>query len=117
MLTAIVAILLGNLLVGTIFAPALQALREILRKFADITLPYDSPWQDERIGPDERRSREKEAIGTFNRLFREYSMSFNTFKKVGGVFFTTIFILAFAVIWQVSLSTELRILLSILIPA
>ncbi len=111
MLTAIVGILLGNLLIATLFAPSLQELRGILKGFAAIELPYKSAWPGAKQMTAEQRQNAKErAVGDFNRLFREYSMSFNAFKKVGTVFVTAIIILACAVVWPMHVSVRMRLL-------
>jgi hypothetical protein len=70
MLTAIVGILLGNLLIATLFAPALQRLREILRSFANIQLFHRIPF-GERLSFNRVREIQKKAASDFNRLFRE----------------------------------------------
>ena len=111
MLTAIVGILLGNLLIATLFAPALRRLQQILDKFADIELPHISRWQiGQQMTSEEYRKAEDSAVANFNRLFREYSMAFNSFKKVAGVFVSAILILACVVVWQTPLSLVLRAL-------
>lgn len=114
MLTAIVGILLGNLLIAILFAPALQRLRDILSKFASIELPHDPSWPDERIqSADERHRLEEKAVDEFNRLFREYEISFKAFQKVGAVFVASIVILACAVIWQLPLTIIARLVISV----
>jgi hypothetical protein len=116
MLTAIVGILLGNVLIATLFAPALQKLREILGKFGSIELPYRSVLPGAgRISTEEWYRAEDAATRAFNRLFREYVMSFNAFKKVGAVFFTVIIILACVVAWQLPLNICIRLLLMIIL--
>jgi len=110
MLTAIVGILLGNLLIATLFAPALQKLREILSKFADIQLPHGSAWPgEERMTFKQRHEAEETAARDFNLLYREYQMSFNAFKRVGAVFVAAIIILACVVAWQMTSSIRMRL--------
>lgn len=112
MLTAVVGVLLGNLLIATLFAPALQKLREILAQFAEIELPYESSWPGaERMTDAQRRRAEQAAARDFNRLFREYTMSFGAFKRVGLVFVAAITVLACVVAWQITASTLMRLAL------
>jgi len=67
MLTAIVGILLGNLLIATLFAPSLQKLREILGKFADIRLPHQSARPGtERMRAEQRHDAQESAASDFN---------------------------------------------------
>jgi hypothetical protein len=114
MLTAIVGILLGNLLIAILFAPALQRLRDILSKFASIELPHDSSWPDERtLNADQRHRLEEKAVDEFNRLFREYEISFKAFQKIGAVFVASIVILACAVVWQLSLTVIARLIVGV----
>jgi hypothetical protein len=101
MLTAIVGILFGNLLVATLFAPALSNLHRILTKFADIKLPHRELFGAQQTAAERQQTR-AQAAGEFSRLFREYAMSFAAFKRVGGVFVVAIIILACAVAWQLS---------------
>jgi hypothetical protein len=108
MLTAIVGILLGNLLIATIFAPALQELRKILGKFEAIRLPYRPIFGGEKLPAEERAAAKDAAAADFNRYFREYAMSFNAFKKVAAVFLIAILILALSAIWQLSKTVESR---------
>jgi hypothetical protein len=102
MLTAIVGILLGNLLVATLFAPALKELREILVKFDDISLPFRPLFALQQIPQADRQKAQDKATLEFNRLFRQYAMSFNAFRKVGLVFLGSIVVLAVPVAWQLS---------------
>lgn len=112
MLTAIVGILLGNLLIANLFAPALQRLREILGRFASIELPYESYWPEEDISTlEQRRRMEETAVNEFNKLFREYEISFKAFKKIGFVFVFAIVLLACAVVWQTPLGRGARVLI------
>jgi hypothetical protein len=101
MLTAIVGILFGNLLIATLFAPALHNLREILTKFADIKLPYRELFGAQPTAAERQQAR-AQAASEFSRLFREYAMAFAAFRKVGGVFVFATIILACAVAWQLS---------------
>ena len=111
MLTAIVGILLGNLLIATLFAPALHTLRQILGEFANIELPFDDAFLTERkASPQQRQVVEQKAAKEFNRLFREYTMSFEVFKKVGMVFVAAIIILACVVAWQMSSTLYVRLI-------
>lgn len=115
MLTAVVGILLGNLLIANLFAPALQRLRDILAKFACIELPHESLWPDEpQPNQEQRRRTEEAAVNEFNRLFREYEMSFKAFKKIGTVFVASIIILAGVVVWQTPLTLKMRVVATIL---
>lgn len=114
MLTAIVGILLGNLLIANLFAPALQRLRDILSKFAAIELPHESLWpDDERPTREQRRRLEEKAVDDFNQLFREYEMSFKAFQKIGAVFVASIVVLACAVVWQLPLMATTRLLIAV----
>ena len=90
MLTAIVGILLGNLLVATLFAPALKELREILVKFDGISLPFRPLFALQQIPQADRQKAQDKATLEFNRLFRQYAMSFNAFRKVGLIFLGSI---------------------------
>lgn len=110
MLTAIVGIFLGNFLVGTLFAPALQELRKILRQFSSIKLPHRSARPGaEQMTYEERHHTEEEAAREFNRLFREYSISFKALKKLGGLFALALITLATIVAWQLPISLTARI--------
>jgi hypothetical protein len=112
MLTAIVGILLGNLLVAALFVPALRELQGILKGFSAIELPHRNVWPSAKNMTGEQLYEAKERAATeFNRLFREYSISFGTFKKVGTVFVAATIVLACVVIWQLHASAQLRVLL------
>lgn len=111
MLTAIVGILLGNLLIATLFAPAIQNLREILNRFANIQLPARNTLPGaKQMTSEERNNAEETATREFNHLFREYVISFNAFKKVGSIFVSAITVLACVVAWQLSPSIGTRLL-------
>lgn len=109
MLTAIVGILLGNLLIATFFAPALARLRDILDKFASIELPHNNPFEEE-LTAEQRHRAEKIAQAEFNKLFREYVISYQVFRKIAIVFVIAIILLACAVVWQTPLDLTLRLL-------
>lgn len=114
MLTAIVGILLGNLLIANLFAPALQRLRDILSKFSSIELPHKTSWADEeRLTAEQRRRLEEKAVDEFNLLFREYEMSFKAFQRIGAVFIASIVVLASAVVWQLPLMMKTRLVIGV----
>lgn len=110
MLSVIVGILLGNLLIGVLFAPALQELRKILRGFSTIQLPYVSvsPGADQ-MSPQQRYDAEAVATREFNRLFREYTISFAAFKKLGLLFLAAVIVLADTVAWRTPLEIKFRV--------
>jgi hypothetical protein len=115
MLTAIVGILLGNVLITTMFAPALQRLREIIGRVADIQLPFrNSLLGAPPLSAEQRGLLEETTTNDFNRFFREYVMSFNAFKKVGVVFVTAIIILACVVAWGMPMPIESRLMWMVL---
>lgn len=116
MLTAIVGILLGNFLIGTLFAPALLELRRVLTSFSEIELPFESIL-GERVPPDERRVAQKTATRQFNRSYREYMIAFNAFKKLGLVFVVAIVLLACVVVWEARLSVPTRVCVMALLCA
>jgi hypothetical protein len=114
MLTAIVGILLGNLLIATLFAPALRELRGVLGSFEDIQLPHRAWFGARQMSAAQRLEAKETAASDFNRLFRKYTMSFNAFRKVGVVFIIAIVILACSVAWQMSLTVETFIIRTLL---
>lgn len=114
MLTAIVGILIGNLLIGVLFAPALQELRKILQQFSTIELPFEYIWPGAaEMTAQQRHEAEELAARKFGRLFREYTISFSAFRKIGFLFVGAIIVLAGAVVWQTALGIALRIFLSV----
>ena len=113
MLTAIVGILLGNLLIATLFAPALRRLRDILDKFASIELPYHNLLGEGLTG-EQFRQAEAAAGEKFSTLFREYNMSYQAFRKIAAVFVIAIIVLACAVAWQTPLHLAMRFLIMLL---
>ncbi len=113
MLTAIVGILLGNFLIATLFAPSLKRLRDVLDKFAQIQLPFESIWPllEEQPGDDATRRRAAEkATSEFNLYFREYCIAFDPFKRLGYVFVGAILVLVCAVVWQSAIALRIRLL-------
>lgn len=101
MLTIIVGILLGNVLVAILFAPSLQKLRDLMGKFSGIQLPYRPMWSDaKQLTATQRHDAVDVAVREFNRLFREYVIAFNTFKKVGAVLVVSIVALVCAIAWN-----------------
>lgn len=117
MLTAIVAILLGNLLIGTLFAPALQELRKILTRFSEIQLPHESFWPHEQMTPQQIHEARQEAARQFNRLFREFTISFAAFRRLAIVFAGAVLALGAVTVWQMPLSTKVKVFAIVVIVA
>ena len=116
MLTAIVGILLGNFLIGTLFAPTLQELRRVLRTFSEIALPFETIL-GERVPLEERREARKAAARQFSQSYREYTIAFNAFRRLGVVFVVAILVLACLVVWQVHLGVVTLVLAMIVLCA
>ena len=110
MLTALAGILLGNLLIATLFGPALKELRQILMKFERIALPYRPLFDDKNASATDRQDAAEKAATKFNVLFRQYSMSFGAFKKVGLVFTAGIVGLGWLTISRLPVPNSFRIL-------
>jgi hypothetical protein len=111
MLVVIVTILLGNVVIGILLKPAFQKLRDLITRFSAIELPYRPLLQvGKQMTAEQRREAAELARREFSRLFREYVISFNAFKKVGGVFVGSVIILACAVAWNLPWGTRARIL-------
>src|SRR5713226_7947960 len=113
MFTAIIGILLGNFLIATLFAPSLKRLRDVLDKLTQIRLPFESVWALLGDQPDEAallRARNA-ATSAFNLYFREYSMAFSAFKRLGYVFLSAVVVLGCAAAWQTAFPTKVRLAL------
>ena len=112
MLPAIVGILLGNFLIGTLFAPTLTRLRNIIDKFAGIELPFKSSLV--RLGLAQaddatRRQAEEKAMSEFSLYYREYVIAFAHFKELASVFLGALLVLISVSLWQIGGSVLLRV--------
>lgn len=112
-LTAVVGVLLGNFLIGTLFAPALSRLRGILDKFARIELPFRDVWDPDAIGNQDLVDRRDRAASSFNLYFREYLVSFQAFKRLGNIFLALIVLLFVVVAWQLPVFWAWRVVLMV----
>jgi hypothetical protein len=111
MIAVIVTILLGNVIIGILLKPAFQKLRDLITQFSAIELPYRPLWQvGKQMTAAQRYEAAEVARREFNRLFREYVISFNAFKKVGGLFVGSVTILACAVAWNLPWGARVRLL-------
>lgn len=91
MLSAIVSILIGNFLIGLIFKPALDHLREIREKLLSVVVPLDEvhhrsfrlrkPWNAEEFEKADEASRHE-----INEILRKYTLAYHAFRRIGIVF-------------------------------
>lgn len=98
MLPAIVSILIGNFLIGLIFKPALDHLREIREKLLSVVVPLDEvhhrsfrlrhPWNAEEFERADEASRHE-----INEILRKYTLAYRSFKRIGIVFLVALLVL------------------------
>lgn len=107
MLTAIVGILLGNFLIGILFAPAVARARSVLDRFSEIHLPFKSIWADLADAQDRSRQLEEytldrlKAVEDFNLCFRQYCIAFKSFQRVGTIFLVAVTVLVGMAVLQI----------------
>ena len=98
MFSAIVSILIGNFLIGLIFKPALDHLREIREKLLSVVVPLDEvhhrsfrlrrPWNAEEFEKADEASRHE-----INEILRKYTLAYRSFKRIGIVFLVALLVL------------------------
>jgi hypothetical protein len=98
MLPAIISILIGNFLIGLIFKPALDHLREIREELLSVVIPLDEiharsfrlrrPWRAEEFEEADHAARHK-----INEIFRTYTLAYGSFKRIGIVFLIALLLL------------------------
>jgi hypothetical protein len=98
MFSAIVSILIGNFLIGLIFKPALDHLREIREKLLSVVIPLDEahhrsfrlrePWNAEAFEKADEASRHE-----INEILRKYTLAYGSFKRIGIVFLGALLVL------------------------
>ena len=98
MFSAIVSILIGNFLIGLIFKPALDHLREIREKLLSVVVPLDEvhhrsfrlrvPWNAEEFEEADEASRHE-----INEILRKYTLAYRSFKRIGIVFLVALLVL------------------------
>jgi len=100
MLPVIISILIGNFLIGLIFKPALDHLREIREELLSVVIPVDEvrarsfrlrrPWNAEKFEEADEQARH-----AMNEIFRKYTLAYSSFKRIGTVFFSALLLLTY----------------------
>src|SRR5579859_2045588 len=98
MFSAIVSILIGNFLIGLIFKPAVDHLREIREKLLSVVVPLDEahhhsfgsrkPWNADEFEKADEASRH-----AINEIFRKYTLAYHSFRRIGIVFLVALLVL------------------------
>jgi hypothetical protein len=98
LLSAIVSVLIGNFLIGLIFKPAVDHLREIREKLLSVVVPLDEvnyrsfrlakPWNAEEFEKADEASRHE-----INEILRKYTLAYHSFKRIGTVFLVALLVL------------------------
>lgn len=109
--TTILSIFIGSFLVGAIFVPALQKLREGLIHFSNLSLPFEDPWEifnvESTMSDQEKEAKRKAAVEAYNRLYREYVIHYRAFIKIAKAFYFVLFALVNIAIFQLPIGYPL----------
>ena len=110
-LAVIISLLIGNVLIGLLFTPAFERLRKIREQLHSVALPQDEvyarsfrskPWDAQNLHNAEETTR-----NSINEIFRNYTLAYQSFRKIETLFLLailalvnfTIFVAALAY-WQ-----------------
>jgi len=108
MLTTIISIFIGNFLIGLLFKPALDHLREVREELLTVSFPTLGPrWElfaPKRLDPQAVEDQQASARKTINEIFRRYNLAYKSFVRVGRVFLIALLLLVSAAVWSVELS-------------
>lgn len=117
MTAALVGVLIGNFLIGTLFAPSLRKLRDIFDSFGRIEIAYGlrggDPNRHQRdfVGDQER------VVEQFNGSFRNYMIAYGSFKRLGLVFCSALILLGCSVVWQTHYGLERKLVMCVVLAA
>lgn len=111
MLTAIISIFIGNFLIGLLFKPALEHLRDVREELCSVRFPTRNPFElvaalglGDRAREDDQLQREQEsARRVLNEIIRKYRLAYTFFRQVGLVFLGAFLVLANVTVWTLRL--------------
>src|SRR5579863_4214653 len=104
MLGGLVGAVIGNLLIGTLFAPSLRRLRDAFEKFGLVDFPFEYDRGDEWGRRERFRQAQDAASLKFNYCLRDYAIAFGRCKRIGLVFCASLILLEMVAIWGVPFS-------------
>ena len=121
MLSALITILIGNVILGSLVKPLLDQLRDTRDELKSITLPITNPlwvsFNPRKLAPGEVQNDWDKARYELNEIYRKYSLAYRPFKKMGLIFLIALVLLANAAIGATSFGLEAKITLGVLTTA
>ncbi len=108
MLPTVISIFIGNFLIGLLFKPALDHLREVREELLRVSFPMPDPLRElfalKRLDPQAVEGQQASARKTINEIFRRYGLAYSSFARIGRVFLVALLLLASAAVWSFQLS-------------
>lgn len=111
--------LLVTVFVGAIILPRMNALRDLLGRFSELSIPTleaNNPFEELPIEETSRRAKQREeAVAAYNALYRDYAIKYGQFKRIGSIFLVLALTLVVLSAYQFQLPVVYRVLVACVI--